>query len=245
MTSRPPRSIWLLSENRRSMLAVIASVALVLPAQRLLIRGYAPLERLAETDLVAASLLLVVMVWAFYAFVHTTLTWLAFGGLHGDDFVRAINADPTWLRYDERRRSGWYRWLVGVGPMSWSSGVAMFALIAVVALVLRPALREVPVALGIALSMVAVSWVSVGLTYALHYARVDHRRPGLEFPGEKPDSLVDYLYLALGVQATFGTTDVDVRTRELRAQVLSQSVLAFVFNTVIIGMVISLLLGLT
>lgn len=45
------------------------------------------------------------------------------------------------------------------------------------------------------------------------------------------------------MQATFGTTDVEVRSRELRSQVLSQSLLAFVYNTVIVGMVISLLLS--
>lgn len=238
-----PRTIWLLSENRRVVLTLAIAVVVTTVAQRVLVNHYEPYRDLARVDLFGATLLLPVMVWAVYTLAHVLLTWLAYRGLRDEEFRVAITADPAWLKFDERRRRFFYRWFVGVGPSSWSTSIGMFALAAVVALVMRPALRELPLAFAIALVMVATAWASVAVTFAVHYARVDLTRGGLEFPGERPASLLDYLYLAVGIQATFGTTDVSVTSRELRTQVLSQSVIAFVFNTVIVGMVISLLLS--
>ncbi|GAB2594768.1 DUF1345 domain-containing protein [Pseudactinotalea suaedae] len=237
-----PRTIWLLSENRRVAITVLIAVVTSLTVQRVLVNSYEPFRELAREDLPGAALLLPVMVWAAFTLAHMVLTWLAYRGLRGDDFRVAITADPSWLKYDKRRDGTLFRWVVGVGPSSWSTSIAIFALVAVVALVMRPALRELPLAFVIALVMVGTAWFSVAVTYAVHYARVDLTRGGLEFPGERPNRLLDYFYLAAGIQATFGTTDVGVRTTELRGQVLSQSLIAFVFNTVIVGMVISLLL---
>lgn len=238
-----PRTIWLISEGRRTILTVVAAIAVSTIVQRWLLTGYEPYRTLAEVDTVGAAILLPVMVWAWYALAHVLLTWLAYRGLRGDAFAAAVTGDPGWRRFDERRRSTAYRWITGTGPSTWSITFALFALAAVVLLVMRPAVRELPLAFVVALVMVATTWLSVAFSYAVHYARVDATRGGLGFPGEGAESLTDYLYLAAGVQATFGTTDVEVRTRELRAQVLSQSVIAFVFNTVIVGMVISLLLN--
>lgn len=237
-----PWTIWLLSENRRTLLTVAVAIVLASIVQRWFVRDYEPFQELARTDRIGAAILLPVMVWAWYALAHVALTWLAYRGLRGARFGAAVTSDPSWRKYGSRRSTSPYRWLVGTGPSTWSITFAIFALIAVVLLVMRPAVRELPLAFAIALVLVATAWLTVALSYAVHYARVDLTRGGLEFPGEGPSSLVDYLYLAAGVQATFGTTDVEVRSRELRSQVLSQSVLAFVFNTVIVGMVISLLL---
>jgi hypothetical protein len=238
-----PRTIWLLSENRRTIPTILVAIIAALIAQRWVLDGYEPFRELARADALGASLLLPVMVWAWYALVHVVLTLLAYRGLRGTRFAAAVTADPSWRKYDSRRRSTFYRWFVGVGPSSWAITFAFFALIAVVLLVMRPTVRELPLALVVALVLVATAWLNVAVSYAVHYARVDITRGGLAFPGEGAQTLLDYLYLAAGVQATFGTTDVEIRSRELRTQVLSQSILAFVFNTVIIGMVISLLLG--
>lgn len=238
-----PRSIWLLSENRRVLIATVAVCLLAVVLQRLVLAGYGPFLDLARADPLGLSLLLPSIIWAAYALLHVVLTWFAYRGLRGETFRAAVTADPGWLKYDARRRSRFYRWVVGVGPSSWSINFSLVALLVVVALVLRPALRELPLSFAVALVMVAASWISVAVTYAVHYARVDLTRGGLSFPGEGAQSLTDYFYLAAGVQATFGTTDVAVVRHELRVQVLTQSMLAFVFNTVIVGMVISLLLN--
>lgn len=244
---RPPRSMWLLSENRRSAITTVLAAGVAIVLQRWVINDYEDYRDLVEVDLFGAALLLPVMVWAWYAIAHVVLTLFAYAGLRGERFRAAVTADPSWLRSERRTDSGrrrrWRRWFAGVGPAIWSISLAVFALVAVVALVTRPALRELPLSYVVALVLVAMAWISVAITFAVHYARVDSTRGGLAFPGDGPESLIDYVYLAAGVQATFGTTDVEVRSRELRTQVLSQSVLAFVFNTVIVGMVISVLLS--
>ena len=50
----------------------------------------------------------------------------------------------------------------------------------------------------------------------------------------------DYLYFAIAVQSTFGTTDVNVTTRDIRRTVMVHNCLAFVFNSVIIALIVSL-----
>lgn len=121
--------------------------------------------------------------------------------------------------------------------------VSILALIVVAALLLRPALREFPLALGMTLVMVAASWLNVVLAYAVHYARLNVDGDVLGFPGERATGLSDYVYLSVGVQTTFATTDVEVRTRELRRVVTGQSLLAFVFTSVIVAIIISLIIG--
>lgn len=247
-TAALSRSIWLLSESRRSGIAIVVAIPLTTLAMVLMLQRLDGLRTAVQDDPAGQSLLSMVLTWTIFATVHTALTWYTYRDLWGDELWRAVAADPTWRNRDKQGRSRWARRLLGFGPRSWASSVSMLALAAVITMVLRPGLRAVPMALLIAVAMVAVSWLNVALMYALHYARVDRasteRGSALAFPGEAPNRLHDYLYLAAGVQATFGTTDVEVRTTEMRTLVLGQSVLAFAYNTAIVGMVISLLLGL-
>lgn len=96
-----------------------------------------------------------------------------------------------------------------------------------------------------ALATVAASWLDVLVAYAIHYARMDARAPRFSFPGEQAREFVDYLYLALAVQTTFGTTDVSVTHPSARRVVMGHSGLAFVFNSTLIAMIISLVIGST
>lgn len=91
--------------------------------------------------------------------------------------------------------------------------------------------------------MVAASWINVAVCYAIHYARADLADGGLEFPGKDHPSFVRYLYLGISVQATFGTTDVSITTDQMRRIVSSQCILSFIFNSVIVAVIVSMLLG--
>lgn len=125
---------------------------------------------------------------------------------------------------------------------SWSGHVSVLALIVVAVILVTPDLRGSQGVLFAALAMVAMSWINVVVMYGVHYARVDSLTRGLAFPGEQPQELTDYLYLSLSVQTTFGTTDVEVRTRALRRVTSVHGALAFVFNSVILATIVSLLL---
>lgn len=126
---------------------------------------------------------------------------------------------------------------------SWSVHVSILALLVVGGILVTPALRGSQSVLLVSLAMVAGSWVNVLVTYGVHYARLDTRTRGFSFPGGQAREFVDYLYLALAVQTTFGPTDVSVTSATARRAVMGHSALSFVFNSVLVAMIVALLLG--
>jgi len=80
---------------------------------------------------------------------------------------------------------------------------------------------------------VVMSWFVVVVSYAVHYARTNAEHPGLRLPDEGPHGFTDYFYFSLTVATTFGTTDVMVTTTRMRRTVAGQSVLTFLFTTII------------
>lgn len=196
-----------------------------------------------------------VLAWMFFAVGHTALTYAAYRRAGSDGFAAdvaaAVELHPDTPRSASwwRRLVGWFRmvwhrwWRSGSEAPSWSVQVSVLALMVVALIMVTPQLRASQGLLFAALGMVAASWANVVVMYAVHYARLDTAHPGLQFPGDEPRRFVDYLYLAVAVQTTFGTTDVTVRTQRFRRAMLTHAVLAFVFNSVIVAMIVSLLLG--
>jgi len=126
---------------------------------------------------------------------------------------------------------------------SWSVHVSILALLVVGGILVTPALRGSQSVLFVALAMVIGSWVNVLVSYGVHYARLDIRTRVFSFPGGQLREFVDYLYLALAVQTAFGTNDVSVTSVAGRRAVMGHSALAFLFNSVLIAMIVSLMLG--
>ncbi|HLV55887.1 MAG TPA: DUF1345 domain-containing protein [Actinotalea caeni] len=242
-TGAVPRSMWLLSDNRRSTLALLACLPLAAGAIWWLLSS--DVLGAAEASVDGVTLLTGVTAWTAFALVHALLTIAAFRGLRGAALHRALTVDPQWRARGRGGRQRLVRWLMGTGPWSWSVTMSLFALVVVVAMLLQPTLRATTVAPLLAVAMVALAWVDVALTYAVHHARLNTTGEVYRFPGEPPATLLDYVYMAVAVQTTFGTTDVQVMHPRGRRAVVSQGVLAFGFNTVIIGLVIALLVGLT
>lgn len=243
-TTSPSRSVWLLSETRRTWIAL--GLALVfgeaISILVLLVTDWAP--ALAQRDYPGYALLGIVIIWTLLALFQLLLTWLTYRGLSGPEFRHTIDADPSWKKWqasNSRARLG--QRMFGFGPGSWSVTIAVSALLVVAALVLRPSLREVPVALGVAVVMVVASWASMAVVYAVHYARIGG--DSLGFPGHDAEEFWDYLYVAFLVQTSFGAGDVEVRTTETRRVVTGQTLLAFAFNSVILATIVSLLLGIS
>ena len=85
------------------------------------------------------------------------------------------------------------------------------------------------------------------LAYAERYARMELENTAgqehLDFPGTPRPSLLEYAYFSFTVGSTFGTSDVTVQTSRMRGVVLCHGLLAFVYNTVVLGMVLSLISG--
>ena len=73
------------------------------------------------------------------------------------------------------------------------------------------------------------------VSYAMHYAQRDLEEPALEFPGERANTFADYMYFSIAVATTFGATDVNITTPRMRHVVNLNTLLTFVYNTVIVA----------
>ncbi|MET3130897.1 putative membrane protein [Oxalobacteraceae bacterium GrIS 1.11] len=93
------------------------------------------------------------------------------------------------------------------------------------------------------------SWFIVGTLFSYHYAHLYYQAGALEkplqFPEQRQDpDYWDFLYFAFTIAVAAQTSDVTVHTRAMRKIVLGQSVLAFFFNLVILGLSINIAAGL-
>ena len=99
----------------------------------------------------------------------------------------------------------------------------------------------------ISIGMVLVAWTMLQLAYTERYARMDLENTGetphLEFPATERPTLLEYAYFSFTVGTTFATSDVNVQTSRMRGVVLCHGLLSFVYNTAVLGMVLSLISG--
>ena len=102
---------------------------------------------------------------------------------------------------------------------------------------------------GVTALTVLGSWLLLGALYTFHYAHMyytaAHNRLPLGFPeGLKSPSYLDFMYFAFTIAAAVQTSDVSVRTTDMRAAVLAQSILSFFYNFAILGLSINIAAGL-
>ncbi|MGW7412678.1 DUF1345 domain-containing protein [Streptomyces sp. NPDC054863] len=217
---------WL-SERRRSVvsLAVAACAAVLLPLDSV--------ARLSAAD---------VGVFVLFAYLlpYLALTLTAF-----------LSVAPEQVRsWAQREARGTFlqRYVLGTAP---GPGASLFIAAAalVVAVLWLPGhfsttFSTLPRTL-VALALVVVAWICVVVAFAVTFQAdnlVENER-GLDFPGEQSAAWADYVYFALAAMTTFGTTDVEVTSRGMRRTVAANTVIAFVFNTVTVAILVSALGG--
>jgi uncharacterized membrane protein len=101
-----------------------------------------------------------------------------------------------------------------------------------------------------ALCIVAVvsSWALTHTAYTLRYAHLYYRdddegEGGLTFPGDRKPSDLDFAYFAFTIGMCFQVSDVTITSPQIRKAVLSQALLSFTYNTVILALALNLLFG--
>ena len=100
--------------------------------------------------------------------------------------------------------------------------------------------------LAFALLTVAGSWLLVPTLFATSYASTYYGTSpggGLRFPSDEPDfepDYADFLYYSFTIAVAAQTADVSVSSRAMRRLTLTQSVLAFVFNTAVLAFSINI-----
>ncbi len=99
------------------------------------------------------------------------------------------------------------------------------------------------------LGSLVLAWLFSNSVYALHYAHLYYRRDktsaedasGLDFPGPEDPDYFDFLYFAFTLGMTFQTSDIGVRTREMRRVVALHCIAAFFFNLGVLAFTINVL----
>ncbi len=108
---------------------------------------------------------------------------------------------------------------------------------------LRDKAQDQTLRIAIALSAILGSWLFMNFAFALHYAHEVYRNRlsinALNFPNEKQPDYWDFLYFAMVLGTTFQTSDVEIRSRVLRRTAMVQGLVAFLFNTAIIALTVS------
>ena len=90
-----------------------------------------------------------------------------------------------------------------------------------------------------------LGWLVLHIGFAQMYERHDRLEAhgGFRFPGTRAPTSAEYLYLGMMIGATFATSDVEVRSSRTRWIVMAHTVLAFLYNAVVVGVVVKLLTG--
>lgn len=93
---------------------------------------------------------------------------------------------------------------------------------------------------------VVLSWALVHCTFTLRYARLYYNAPkgGIDFHSDDDPSYFDFAYIAFTVGMTFQVSDTDIHNRLIRKAVLRHALLSYVFGTVIVAMMVSLVASL-
>ena len=87
------------------------------------------------------------------------------------------------------------------------------------------------------------SWFFVHTIWAIHYAHEfygdEGERRGLDFPKEDSPDYWDFLYFSFNMGAAAQTSDVTIVSRNMRRLVLAHTILAFLFNTMILALAVN------
>lgn len=129
--------------------------------------------------------------------------------------------------------------------------VATFAsLVAVVFALVGAKEGNAPLAIGLTIVTIVLSWTFVHTIFAFHYAHEYYGRGrdniigGLEFPGDKAPDYRDFLYFSLVIGMTSQVSDVQITSKEMRRMASMHGVLAFFFNLVVLALTVNVVANL-
>lgn len=220
---------WYARDWARQLIAlVIAVVGAVVASQ--LITGLGLVDDTWASQTLA-NLHAPLIVYALWGPCYLAMIMISFRGLQGDHLRRRL--------LETRMSSRWTS-----SPASWASTIVLIALVAVGALVLGGALGDnLVTSIAAALCLVG-AWLMMLAYFALEYANMWANGRGIRFPddydGDSDRTLRDFMYAAIQINTTFGPGDLQFTTSTARSTVTAQSIVAFLFNTVIIALLIAL-----
>jgi len=197
------------------------------------------LVRVADADTDATRLLVIsyVVAWPLYTALYVGWSTHAYSRLDAATLQRVAVADD---RGEQRLLP---RVLGVTGATNTTVSAAVVAVIVTIAIAQTPEFRSEVIYLVLALVTVASSWVLMVFSFAQSYLRLGAGDEHIRFRFADPAQFGDYVTLAVMVSTMAATDAAEVASRKAWRVVRTNVVIAFVFNSVIIAMMVSLLFG--
>ena len=205
-----------------------------------------------------SALMTLGLMWTLYSLLDAVVLhrWLGRRdsvGLH--ELLRTSSRGPQ----ESGGRVRWRAWLRGeASTLGNTATFSMMAMIVVVVSMWIPQVRDIPAMRFLAVATVLSSWTSIVLAQALRYARLaaqhdpdrplaegESAAPPLRFRGSRAPIFTDYVALSLTLSTMMGAQDVEFSGRAARMAVREHAVVGFLFNSMIIAALASLLLTVT
>jgi uncharacterized membrane protein len=104
-------------------------------------------------------------------------------------------------------------------------------------------------AYGLGFIAITVGWFLVHTAYTFRYAHLYWYDPegigcgGIRFPDTDKPSDLDFAYFSFCIGTSFAVSDPQVTDGRVRREVIAHSIIAFAYNSVIIGMMINIFAG--
>lgn len=181
-----------------------------------------------------------VVAWPLYVALYVGWTYWAYSRLSPASLQRAGAADNR----DDQRPI--LRFLGITGTTNTTISATVIAVYITVVIAQGKEFRTEPLYIGLILLAVASSWILMAFSFAQSYLRLG-AAPGrrahfrFSFPGAPRFS--DYITLAVTISTMAVAAPAEVTSREAWRVVRTNVVIAFVFNTVIIAMMVSVVFG--
>lgn len=103
-----------------------------------------------------------------------------------------------------------------------------------------------PGQLILATATVVLSWAFIHSIFALHYAHEyygegrDRQIGGMSFPDDQEPDYWDFAYFAFTIGMCAQVSDVTVSSKTIRRTVLTQSIIAFLFNAALLALTVNI-----
>jgi len=95
--------------------------------------------------------------------------------------------------------------------------------------------------IGLAIAVVALSWLTVHTLYLVRYGDLYYGDPvgGIDFNDDEPPDYRDFAYLALTIGMTFQVSDTSLTSKAMRRVAIRHALLSFLFVAVILALSIN------
>lgn len=177
--------------------------------------------------------------WPMFAVIYLAWTHLTYAR-------RGARALGTTSRRERALKRRWWSLLFGYGgASSWTLTGASITIFITLLIAQNPEYRSSVFHVALGLLCVASSWALMVYAFALEFLRMNAAGDRGHIELETGDDMLfgDYLTLTVLLSTMAATVSAGIRSREAWLLVRTNVLFAFVFNSVIVAMVVSLLLG--